>query len=111
MRALFTTQSATETNELTEEERYIANPFLFDIAAALRSDLTFLMTVRAWLNTNYYSWVHGKLDDATDKVTTTKENIRSSPPLRGYLYLSAPRKTFLGRLIADGTGYLGKTRR
>ncbi len=108
MRALFTTQSATETNELTEAERYIANPFLFDIAAALRSDLTFLMTVRAWLNTNYYSWVHGKLDDATNKVTTTKENIRSSPPLRGYLYLSAPRRTFLGRLIADGTGYLGE---
>ncbi|MGR9431379.1 hypothetical protein [Rhizobium leguminosarum] len=107
MRALFTTQSATEKNELTEEERYIANPFLFDIAAALRSDLTFLMTVRAWLNTNYYTWVNGKLDDS-NKVITTKENVRSSPPLRGYLYLSAPRRTFLGRLIADGSGYLGE---
>ena len=108
MRALFTIESATEDNELTEEERYLPNPFMFDIAAALRSDLTFLMTVRIWLNTNYYSWVYGKLDDETDEVKTKKEDIHTAPPLRGYLYLSAPRKTFLGRMVADGTGYLGE---
>lgn len=107
MRALFTIESATEDNELTEEERYLPNPFMFDIAAALRSDLTFLMTVRVWINTNYYSWVYGKLDES-DNVTTAKEDIHTSPPLRGYLYLSAPRKTFLGRMVADGTGYLGE---
>jgi hypothetical protein len=107
MRALFTIESATEDNELTEEERYLPNPFMFDVAAALRSDLTFLMTVRVWLNTNYYSWVYGKLDES-DNVTTAKEDIHTSPPLRGYLYLSAPRKTFLGRMVADGTGYLGE---
>ena len=107
MRALFTIESATESNELTEAERFLPNPFMFDVAAALRSDLTFLMTVRVWLNTNYYSWVYGKLDES-GKVTTAKEDIHTAPPLRGYLYLSAPRKTFLGRMVADGTGYLGE---
>ena len=113
MRALFTVASASAegSTAVTEAERVLANPFLFDVAAALRSDLTFLLTARVWLNTNYYTWVYGELDDDTPGAPpkVRAADIQTSPALRGYLYLSAPRKTFLGRVLSDGTGYLGNT--
>jgi hypothetical protein len=73
------------------------NPLLFDMAAALRSDLTLLMTARAWFSVNYDTW------------TKKKDEISTKPPLRGYLYLSAPRKELLARLVSDPDGYIGDT--
>jgi hypothetical protein len=98
MRALFTVASASTTdsyNDLAEKE--LPNPLLFDVVAAVRSDLTFLMNVRAWLSVNYADWV-GAGENAT---------MKSQPTQRGYLYLSAPRKEFLGRFISDGSGHVG----
>lgn len=91
MAAVLSVNSASENFELSEEEKELPNPLLLDVSAALRSDLTFLMTVRAWLSVNYYSYLKG--DD--------KEAIAASPPLRGYLYISAPRKELLARLVSD----------
>lgn len=111
MRALFTVASASNSGELSDEERYLSNPIMFDVAAALRSDLTFLMTARGWIATNYHAFVHGELEGegASAKVVVARDDIRTNPPLRGYLYVSAPRQQFLGRLVADGKGYIGKT--
>src|SRR5262249_31933811 len=61
-------ESYNEKAEKTAEE-----PFFFDIVAALRSDMTFLMATRGWVATNYY-------DFHTD---TGGDKIRSRPGFRG----------------------------
>ncbi|MFN0193789.1 MAG: hypothetical protein ACKVP5_17755 [Aestuariivirga sp.] len=109
MRALFTVASASGKNALSEAERNLSNVLMFDVAAAIRSDLTFLMTARGWINTNYYTFVHGELKDGSKDVMLAREAIRTNPPLTGYIYISVPRQTFFGRLVADGKGYIGKT--
>src|SRR5262249_9617894 len=39
-----------------DKEKDLANPVLFDIVAALRTDLTFLMNIRVWIAYNYNDW-------------------------------------------------------
>ncbi|MGY0780614.1 hypothetical protein ACW7BC_22225 [Azospirillum argentinense] len=105
MRALFTTQSMSppgtyddmrENPRDVPDEKKPANYVLFDVVAALRSDLTFLMAARAWICVNYADWVDGRGEDW-----------QSKPSLRGYLYISVPRKQFLGRFIGDPDGHIG----
>jgi hypothetical protein len=97
MRAMFAVSSASRMAEYNQaKEKDIANPLLFDVIAAIRSDLTFLMTVRAWLCVNYADW-----DDKNFGG-------RSRPTLRGYLYISVPKKTFLGRFVSTSDGFIGK---
>ncbi|UVC07984.1 hypothetical protein IHQ71_22860 [Rhizobium sp. TH2] len=80
-----------------EGEAELPNPVLFDIVAALRTDLTFMINLRGWISVNYNDWAKaGKGEDW-----------KSKPTMRGYLYLSVPRKEFLGRFIADGQGHIG----
>ncbi|MGJ5175286.1 hypothetical protein ACQR16_10055 [Bradyrhizobium oligotrophicum] len=100
LRALFTvnTASAPGTYDKAAEdppEGGPANPVLFDFIAALRSDLTFLMSGRAWIAVNYADWLKG-------------ESWHDKPIMRGYLYISVPRKQFLARLIADPSGHIGE---
>lgn len=97
MRALFsvtTASSATVYN--AEKEKNLDNPVLFDVVAALRSDLTFLLSARAWIAVNYADWLNGSKD------------WREKPILRGYIYISAPKRIFLGRLIVDPKGHVGE---
>jgi hypothetical protein len=97
MRALFTvTTASSPTVYNAEQEKELDNPVLFDVIAALRSDLTFLLSVRAWLAVNYADW------------RSAKNDWREKPLLRGYLYISAPKKTFLGRFISDPSGHIGE---
>ncbi|MGO4882343.1 MAG: hypothetical protein ACLP59_16160 [Bryobacteraceae bacterium] len=97
MRAMFSLNSASQvTTYEAEKEKDLPNPVLFDVIAAIRSDLTFLMSVRAWLCVNYADWLNKSFEG------------RTRPPLRGYLYISVPKQTFLGRFIGDSTGFLGK---
>lgn len=97
MRAMFSITSASSSSQYNaEEEKELANPVLFDVIAALRSDLTFLLSARAWLAMNYSDWVLGGAS-WSDK-----------PLLRGYLYISAPKRTFLGRFISDPEGTIGE---
>jgi hypothetical protein len=86
-----------ETTGGKSREEGFPNALLFDMAAALRSDLTFLVTARAWFSVNYDTWMK------------KKDEISTKPPLRGYLYLSAPRKELLARLVSDPEGYIGDT--
>ena len=82
----------------SENERDIPNPLLFDIVAALRTDLTFLINLRGWIATNYNDWVD----------TPAGEAWKSNPSMRGYLYFSVPRKEFLARAISERGGHVGK---
>lgn len=79
-----------------KREEEVENPFLFDLVAAIRSDFTLFMGLRGWLATNYADY----LED--------REGLRSKPGLRGYLYISAPQKRLLARMIADPKGYIGE---
>ena len=96
MRALF---QCYPTNEDWDEdyEKTAEEPFLFDIVAALRSDMTFLMSARAWVATNYYDF----LSDSDGS------KLRNNPGLRGYLFISAPRQELLLRAIGSSAGYVG----
>ena len=90
LRGMFSVASASSGSDYNEKkEKNLPNPLLFDIVAALRSDLTFLMTARAWLCYNYADWVNES--DAEWK---------SKPGFIGYLYISVPRREFLGRFVA-----------
>lgn len=101
MRALFTITTASPEDAYdwkSEEsiEKPPANLVLFDFVAALRSDLTFLLSGRAFLCVNYGDWVNG-----------AGESWQQNPPLRGYMYISVPRRQFLARLVADPRGHIG----
>lgn len=96
LRGLISISSASDTTEYNAEgEKDLPNPVLFDIVAALRSDLTFFMNARVWVARNYADW---------HDSSATADAWRTNPTLRGYVYLSVPRKEFLARMIADGTG-------
>lgn len=97
LRGMLSIDSASEEGDVSEAEEILPNLLLMDVAAALRSDLTFLMTVRAWLCVNYADWSNAE----------KREAIATHPMLRGYLYLSAPRQEFLARLLSDPNGYIG----
>lgn len=76
-------------------ERNLSCTFLFDAVIAFRSDLTFFMAVRAWLNTNYHDFV------------TDNEGLREAPLLSGFVYFSAHRKRFLANFSSNPDGKVG----
>jgi hypothetical protein len=89
-------RGGTDYNAAREAE--LPNPLLFDIVAALRTDLTILINLRAWLCVNYHTWVTAGAD----------EEWKRNPVFRGYLYFSAPKREFLGRFISNGNGFIGE---
>jgi hypothetical protein len=99
MRVMIALTGASQGGEWNEdgEKNLPANLLLFDIVAALRSDLTFLMTGRAWLCRTYGDWTFSE----------DSEPWKERPMMRGYLYLSVPRQMLLARVLADGTGEVG----
>lgn len=98
LRGMLSMAAASERGSYNaDKEAELPNPLLFDIVAALRTDLTFLINVRAWVAVNYHDWTSGAPGDAW----------RNNPTMRGYLYFSVPRKEFLGRFIADKQGHVG----
>lgn len=96
MRALIQTMPAQEKWD-QEYEKTAEEPFLFDIVAALRSDMTFLMSARGWVATNYNDFL----------IDTDGSKLRNNPGLRGYLFISAPRSELLMRGIGDSRGFVG----
>jgi hypothetical protein len=89
-RALFAQTSATnqifEWNESKEEP--LPCLFVMDVVLALRSDFTFLMTGRAWLNTNYHDFLN-------------KESLRERPLVSGFVLLQPRRKRLLAHLASN----------
>lgn len=98
MRALLTMASAAppQTHEWDEtKEQRLPSPFTMDVVAALRTDLTFLMTVRLWLAVNYADFLKGG------------SALREHPLVVGFLYLSGARQEFLARLSSVENPYIG----
>lgn len=98
LRGMFSMAAASERGSYNaDKEKDLPNPLLLDIVAALRTDLTFLINVRAWIAVNYHDWTTAAPGDVW----------RTNPTMRGYLYFSVPRKEFLGRFIANKVGHIG----
>lgn len=76
-------------------EQFLPCLFLFDAVVAFRSDLTFFMAVRAWLNTNYYGFV----EDV--------DGLRERPLFTGFVLLSVRQKRFLAQVASNPDGSLG----
>lgn len=97
LRALISQTSASPSplrwNEAAERE--IPCVFLFDAVIAFRSDLTFFMAARAWLNTNYYNYV------------TDDQGLRAKPLFSGFVLLSPRQKRFLAHVASNPEGHLG----
>jgi hypothetical protein len=100
LRGMLALSAAQRTSSEYKEqvEARLPNPILLDIIAAIRTDLTILINLRAWLCVNYHKW-------ATDGAD---EEWKRSPVFRGYLYFSAPKREFLGRFISNRSGYIGE---
>jgi hypothetical protein len=88
LRAMISQMSAAPSplsyNSLSESD--LSSLFLIDAVISFRSDLTFFMAVRAWINTNYADY-HDDIDGT-----------RSKPLFTGYVLLSPRQKRFLARL-------------
>lgn len=78
-------------------EAPLACLFLFDAVIAFRSDLTFFMAVRCWMNTNY-----------NDYVVDLDNNTRNNPTFSGYVLLSPRQKRFLAHVAKPRGATIGK---
>ncbi|GAB4515279.1 MAG: hypothetical protein OHK0046_18520 [Anaerolineae bacterium] len=99
LKALFAQSSASvglfDWNPSGEQPR--PSVFLFDVIIAFRSDLTFFMATRGWLNTNYFTY-----DANTD-------NAREKPLFAGFILLSVRQKRFLANLSSNKEAFIGNT--
>ncbi len=97
LRALISQTSAAagiaDWNEPVEEK--LACLFLIDAVIALRSDLTFLMTVRGWLATNYHSFLNDK------------NAVKDHPLVSGFALLSPRQKRFLAHFASNQDAAFG----
>jgi hypothetical protein len=100
LRALISQTSASPSPLQWNEagERELACTFLFDAVIALRSDLTFFMAARAWLNTNYYDY-YTNLDG--------KASVQGNPLFSGFVLLSPRQKRLLAHVASNPNGFLG----
>jgi hypothetical protein len=78
------------------KEEQLACVYLFDAIIAFRSDLTFFMSVRGWLNTSYGMYVKERNDG--------KE---LEPLFSGFVFLWPRQKRFLAHLASNPNGHLG----
>ena len=101
LRAMFsmTTASPGTANKwIPEKEKHLQNPLLFDVMASLRSDFTFYMSIRGWINTNYYHYVNDN-----DK------KIKPKPLVSGFMLLSPRKKRLLAHMASnEATGFMGE---
>jgi hypothetical protein len=91
MRALMASTSAQTSpfngyNPTAEEK--LACVYLLDVVLAVRSDLTFFMAGRAWLNTNYHDFHN-------------KPGLKDAPLLNGFMVLSPKQSRFLANLSSN----------
>jgi hypothetical protein len=98
LRAMISQTAASPSPLRWNEEGEKALPaclYLFDAVIAFRSDLTFFMAVRGWLNTAYYDYVKNV------------DNLRERPLLSGFVLLSVRQKRFLAQVSSNPNGSLG----
>jgi hypothetical protein len=97
-RALVSQTSAAPSPLRYDEanEKDLACLFLLDAVIALRSDLTFLMAFRGWLNANYHDYF--KADP----------ELRERPLLSGFVLLSPRHRRLLAHAASNPNGKLGQ---
>lgn len=98
LRGMFSIAAVRGQKYNEKGEKGLANPLLFDIVVARRTDLTFLINLRGWIAVNYNDWVS----------QPTGAAFKSNPTVRGYLYFSVPRKEFLARMVSEPGGHVGE---
>ncbi|MBN1482639.1 hypothetical protein EH223_11525 [candidate division KSB1 bacterium] len=98
LRAMLSQMSASKSPLRYDEkaEKVLPNTYLFDVLIAIRSDLTFFMAVRGWLNTNY--------DVYFQKRSQGKP---IEPFLSGFAFLWPNEKRFLAHVASNPNGYIG----
>lgn len=98
LRAMFSFASAagSPTDWNATKEKALPNLALFDVVMALRSDLTFLMTMRGWLFTNYHAYV--------EKV---KPGLQENPLVSGFMLLSPRKRMFLAHMASNENAVFG----
>ena len=96
-RAMIAESSATQvpTEWIEEDEREIPCLFLLDTVVALRSDLTFLMTARGWLFTNYWDYVNDT------------NGVKRAPLVTGFVLLSPRQSRFLAHVASNPGAQIG----
>ncbi|MBL0189314.1 MAG: hypothetical protein IPP97_26665 [Candidatus Obscuribacter sp.] len=77
-------------------EKDLSCLFLLDAVIAFRSDLTFLMSSRCWLNTNYHDF------------NVNEGGIREHPLFLGFVYLSPRQRRLLANVSTNPGGKVGK---
>ncbi|HYE17542.1 MAG TPA: hypothetical protein VEA69_03805 [Tepidisphaeraceae bacterium] len=104
LRALFASSSA-QTAPFTgyddATEAVLPSLYVMDAVLAVRSDLTFFLAGRAWLNTNYHDFhksVIGKGEPA---------NLHEQPLLSGFALLSPRQRRFLANLSSNPNAEFG----
>ncbi|MCB8975833.1 MAG: hypothetical protein H6657_00195, partial [Ardenticatenaceae bacterium] len=98
-RAMFS-QSSAAPSPLTYDdaaEKKVPSVFLFDAVVAFRSDFTFFMAARGWINSNYSEFYNNV------------ENMRERPFVSGYILLSPRQKRFLVHVSSNPEAYLGSS--
>ncbi len=94
-RAMISQTSASSPLRYNDsKEKNLPCTFLFDAVIAFRSDLTFFMAVRVWLNTNYNDFI-------------TDSRFKSRPLLSGFVLLSVRQKRFLASIASNPDGLIG----
>jgi len=98
-RALFTQTSASTSPLKYDEDKEKDLPcvYLFDAIVAFRSDLTFFMSARGWINTNYADFLDTETNDITGK-----------PMVTGFIILQTRQKRFLAHVASQPDGELGQ---
>lgn len=100
MRALISMTTASKSGQFNaEKEESLPNLVLMSVVAGLRSDLTFLMNVAGYIAYNYADW-----RKASRSGTEAWQN---NPGLRGYMYLSVPRREYLARALYEPGAPIG----
>ncbi|MCB0301727.1 MAG: hypothetical protein KDE52_16830, partial [Calditrichaeota bacterium] len=96
-RAMFSQSSASPSPLKYNEgaEKFLPCAYLFDAIVAFRSDLTFFMAVRGWINTNYNDFFENT------------DDLRSHPIVSGFVLLAPRKKRFLAHVSSNPDGSLG----
>jgi hypothetical protein len=101
LRALFASSSA-QTSPFTgydvTTESSLPSLYVMDAVLAVRSDLTFFLAGRAWLNTNYNDF---------NQSVMTGGTLHERPLLSGFAMLSPRQKRFLANLSSNADAEFG----
>ncbi|NMF82836.1 hypothetical protein [Nodosilinea sp. P-1105] len=97
LRALISQTSASPNSLkwIEAAEKVLPCLYVMDAIIAFRSDLTFFMAVRCWLNTNYWGFV------------TNQQGLRERPLFSGFVLLSVRQKRFIAQISSNPDGSLG----